>query len=325
MDLSIIIPCYCSGNNIRKVVSDIDETLKDKNMSYEIIMVNDSSPDDTFEIIDDIAKNRDNTYAIDLARNSGQHAAIMAGFNYAKGKMIATCEDDGQTEVSIIPQLIDKLNEGYDVAAPEYKDRGKRSLFRRFGSACATAMANWMIPRPKGILVPIFFVAKRFVVKEIIRYNQPYPYLEGLILRSTFNIALIEARQNERLEGKSGYTLKKMISLWLNGFTSFSIKPLRISIIFGIISAVVGALAGLGVIIRKLVEPDVLIGWSSTIAIMLLMFGVAFVILGMIGEYVGRIYLCINKTPQFVVRQITCKNKSDIAEDEDDFNKKTKR
>lgn len=311
MDLSIIIPCYCSGNNIRKVVSDIDETLKDKNMSYEIIMVNDSSPDNTFEIIDDIAKSRDNTYAIDLARNSGQHAAIMAGFNYAKGKMIATCEDDGQTDVSIIPQLIDKLNEGYDVAAPEYKDRGKRSLFRRFGTACANAMANWMIPRPKGILVPVFFVAKRFVIKEIIRYNQPYPYLEGLILRSTFNIALVESRQKERLEGESGYTLKKMISLWLNGFTSFSIKPLRISIIFGVISAIVGALVGIYVIINKLVNPDVLLGWSSTIAIMLFMFGIAFVILGMIGEYVGRIYLCINKTPQFVVRQVTCKNKSE--------------
>lgn len=316
MDLSIIIPCYCSGNNIRMVVNNIDVALKDRNLSYEIIMVNDGSPDDTFEIIDDIARNRENTYAIDLARNSGQHAAIMAGFNYAKGKMVGTCEDDGQTDVSIIPDLIDKLNEGYDVAAPEYKDRGKRSLFRRFGTACATAMANWMIPRPKGILVPITFVAKRFVIKEIIRYNQPYPYLEGLILRSTFNIALIDAKQKERLDGKSGYTLKKMINLWLNGFTSFSIKPLRISIIFGMISAIVGALVGVYVIINKLIHTDVLMGWSSTIAIILFMFGVAFMILGMIGEYVGRIYLCLNKTPQFVVRRVTCKNKSEEIDDE---------
>ncbi len=314
MDLSIIIPCYCSGNNIRKVVSDIDATLANKDMSYEIIMVNDGSPDNTFEIIDDIAKNRENTYAIDLARNCGQHAAIMAGFNYAKGEMIATCEDDGQTDVVIIPTLIEKLNEGYDVAAPEYKERGERSLFRRFGTACATAMANWMIPRPKGILVPIFFVAKRFVIKEIIKYNQPYPYLEGLILRSTFNIALIEAKQNERLEGKSGYTLKKMVNLWLNGFTSFSIKPLRISIIFGMLSAVVGVLVGIYVIINKLIHTDVLMGWSSTISIMLFMFGIAFVILGMIGEYVGRIYLCINKTPQFVVRQVSCKKKTEDAD-----------
>ena len=118
MDLSIIIPCYCSGDNIKKVVNDIDATMGKTDMTYEIIMVNDGSPDNTFEIIEEIAKKRENTYAVDLARNSGQHAAIMAGFNYAKGEVIATCEDDGQTEVSIIPQLIEKLNEGYDVAAP---------------------------------------------------------------------------------------------------------------------------------------------------------------------------------------------------------------
>lgn len=130
MDLSIIIPCYCSGDNIKKVVNDIDATMNKTDMTYEIIMVNDGSPDNTFEIIEEIAKKRENTYAVDLARNSGQHAAIMAGFNYAKGEVIATCEDDGQTEVSIIPQLIEKLNEGYDVAAPRYVDRGKRSLYR---------------------------------------------------------------------------------------------------------------------------------------------------------------------------------------------------
>lgn len=310
MDLSIIIPCYCSGNNIKQVVKDIDKALVKEGLSYEIIMVNDGSPDNTFEIIEEIAKNRENTYAVDLAKNSGQHAAIMAGFNLAKGDLIATCEDDGQTQVSIIPQLIEKIKEGYDVAAPKYNERGKRSLFRQFGTACATAMANWMIPRPKGILVPIFFVAKKFVIKEIIRYNQPYPYIEGLVLRSTFNIALIDAKQNERLEGKSGYTLKKMFSLWLNGFTSFSIKPLRLSIIVGMVSAVIGVLVGIYVIISKIVNANVLMGWTSTIAVMLFMFGMVLCVLGMIGEYVGRIYLCINKTPQFVVRQVSSKNQT---------------
>lgn len=318
MDLSIIIPCYCSGNNISVVVEDIDRTMKTTDLSYEIIMVNDGSPDNTFEIIDKIARSRSNTYAVDLAKNSGQHAAIMAGFNYAKGDLVATCEDDGQTQIEILPQLIAKIGEGYDVAAPSYKERGKRSLFRQFGTKCATAMGNWMIPRPKGVLVPIFFVAKKFVVQEIIRYNQPYPYIEGLILRSTFNIALIDAKQKERMEGKSGYTLKKMFNLWLNGFTSFSIKPLRLSIILGISSAIVGAIVGIYVIISKIVNSNVLVGWTSTIAIMLFMFGIILVVLGMIGEYIGRIYLCINKTPQFVVRQVTCKNNAKDSENNDD-------
>jgi vacuolar-type H+-ATPase subunit I/STV1 len=119
---------------------------------------------------------------------------------------------------------------------------------------------------------------------------------------------LIDSKQNERLEGKSGYTFKKMLNLWLNGFTSFSIKPLRVSIVFGLIAAFIGVVVGIYVVIHKLVHPEVLVGWSSTIAVIMFMFGIAFVILGMIGEYVGRIYLCINKTPQFVVRQVSCKN-----------------
>lgn len=304
MDISFVIPCYCSGNNIRKVIQEIDDIMDSMALTYEIIMVNDGSPDNTFEILEDIVKSHQNAMAIDLARNSGQHAAIMAGFNFAKGDLIATCEDDGQSDISIVPQLISKVKEGFDVAAPRYLDRGKRSLFRRFGTKCNSLISNWMIPRPKGLFVPIFFVAKRFVIKEIINYNQPYPYIEGLVLRSTFSIALIDARQNERVEGKSGYTFGKMISLWLNGFTSFSIKPLRLSLFIGLIVAFFGFIMGVYIVINKLVHPEVLLGWSSIIAVILFMFGLLFIILGMIGEYVGRIYLCINKTPQYVVRKV---------------------
>lgn len=308
MDISIIIPCYCSGKNIVNVVEEIKTILMEEKKSYEIILVNDGSPDNTYEIISDIANQNNNTYAVDLAKNCGQHAAIMAGFKYAKGELIMTCEDDGQTQLSILPHLIDKINEGYDVAAPKYQDRGKRSLFRKLGTKCAILMGNWMIPRPKGMLVPIYFVAKKFVIKEILKYNQPFPYIEGLILRSTFNIALVDAKQNERLSGRSGYTLKKMIKLWLNGFTSFSIKPLRPSVFLGILSSVVGILVGIYIVIQRLFNENIVSGWSSIIAVMLFMFGIVLLVLGMIGEYVGRIYLCINMSPQYVVRQVVCKN-----------------
>lgn len=319
MDLSIIIPCYCSGNNIVKVVEEIDNTMKSTSLSYEIIMVNDGSPDNTFEIIADITKKYKNTYAVDLAKNCGQHSAIMAGFNYAKGEYISTCEDDGQADVTVIPALIGKLKEGYDVAAPIYKQRGERSLFRKLGTKCATAMGKWMIPRPHGIMVPIFFAAKRFVIKEIIKYNQPFPYIEGLILRSTYNIALVEAEQKERIEGKSGYNFKKLFALWLNGFTSFSIKPLRLSSFVGIICAFIGFLFGVITVIRKLINPSIVAGYSSTISILLFIGGLIMLMLGVIGEYVGRIYLCINQTPQFVVRQTTYKNNKNCRNGEDLF------
>ena len=316
MDISIIIPCYCSGNNIVSVVEEIKTVLTEEKKSYEIILVNDGSPDNTYEIISGIANENNNIYAVDLAKNCGQHAAIMAGFKYAKGELIMTCEDDGQTQLSILPQLIDKINEGYDVAAPKYQDRGKRSLFRRLGTKCAILMGNWMIPRPKGMLVPIYFVAKKFVIKEILKYNQPFPYIEGLILRSTFNIALVDAKQNERLSGRSGYTFKKMINLWLNGFTSFSIKPLRASVFCGIFSSIVGILVGIYVVIQRIFNDNIVSGWSSIIAVMLFMFGIVLLVLGMIGEYVGRIYLCINMSPQYVVRQVVYKK--GVKEDGED-------
>lgn len=308
MDISFVIPCYCSGDNINSVINDIDMVMKSEKLSYEIIMVNDGSPDDTFSRIEEIAKMHPNSCAIDLARNGGQHAAIMAGFNYAKGKIIVTCEDDGQTDVSILPNLIQKLDEGYDVAAPRYLERGKRSCFRKIGTFCAQMMAKWMIPRPKGVIVPIFFAAKRFVIKETIKYNQPYPYIEGLILRTTFNIALVDAKQNDRIDGHSGYTFKKMLSLWLNGFTSFSIKPLRLSVVLGLITSFVGFIFGLLIVLNKIINPTVLMGWTSIVAVLLFMFGILFIILGLLGEYIGRIYLCINRTPQYIVRQVKSNN-----------------
>lgn len=311
MDISIVIPCYRSGENIRKVVSRIDEVLTKEDLSYEIIMVNDGSPDNTFEIIDDIASKRTNTLAIDLARNKGQHAALMAGFHYAQGDYIITHEDDGQSDAAYIPQMVEKLIAGYDVAALTFTDRGKRSLFRRFGSFVEETTSEWMIPRPKGIYVPIFFAAKRFVIEEVLKYDQPFPYLEGLILRSTYNIALVEGNQKERMDGASGYTLTKLIRLWLNGFTSFSIMPLRLATVLGFSFAGVGVLMGLYIAFRKLIHHHTVPGWTSTVSSMLLMFGLVLTMLGLIGEYVGRIYMCINKTPQFLVRRVTgasCQN-----------------
>ncbi|MCF0128947.1 MAG: glycosyltransferase family 2 protein [Pseudobutyrivibrio sp.] len=310
MDLSIVIPCYCASNNIRDVINSIDEVLKDIHLAYEVVLVNDSSPDNTFSVISAIAKEKDNVIAVDLAKNCGQHAALMAGFHYASGDMIATCEDDGQTAIELLPQMIDKIREGHDVACPILRDRGKRSVGRKLGTFLANKMSEWMIPRPKGGSVPIFFVAKRFIIDEIVKYNQPYPYMEGLILRSTFNIGYVEGYQKERISGSSGYNLKKLVNLWLNGFTAFSIKPLRISVCIGLLSATIGLIAGIVIIIRKLIGINILLGWSSVISIMLFMFGMVLIVLGLIGEYVGRIYICINQTPQYVVRHVEKKSEN---------------
>ena len=165
-------------------------------------------------------------------------------------------------------------------------------------------MENWLIDKPKGIRLSTFFVARDFVIKEMIKYDQPYPFVIGLIARVTSNIANVEMDQKGRASGNSGYNFKKLLHLWLNGFTAFSIKPLRMASIIGFISSALGILSGIIIIIRKILDSSVMIGWSSVISVVLIMRGIIMCLLGLIGEYLGRIYMCINATPQYVIKEV---------------------
>ena len=199
--------------------------------------------------------------------------------------------------------MIDLIKRDYDVVSARYIDRSRKSLFRDIGSKLNMMMSEWLIERPKGVIVSVFFVAKRFVIDEVIKYNQPYPYVEGLILRVTHNVMTLEMNQRSRMSGHSGYSLKKLFGLWLNGFTSFSIKPLRLTTYIGSIVALGGMLFAAITIIRKIVGSNVQIGWSSLMTAILVIGGCILIVLGLIGEYLGRIYLSINNTPQSVVKE----------------------
>ena len=141
------------------------------------------------------------------------------------------------------------------------------------------------------------------MVDEVLRYENPYPYMSGLLLRATRKVCNVEVNHRERVEGSSGYSMKKLLLLWINGFTSFSVKPLRFATFIGFLTAAVGFVFGIYVSIHKFVVPDSLMGWSSTMAAMLFIGGMIMLMLGMVGEYVGRIYLSINRSPQFVIRR----------------------
>lgn len=305
MDVSIVIPCYNSEKNIGGVIESLDKIFSSLNVTFEYVLVNDCSKDRTFEVISDLARKKGNITAVDLAKNSGQHAALMAGFHFVKGDVVVTCEDDGQTNIDVFPELYKKVGEGYDVATVRFKDRGQRSFFRRMGSKVAETMEHTLIYHSNTETVSIIFMAKRFVIEELIKYDQPFPFLNGLVSRTTANIARVESVQKNRSTGHSGYNFKKLISLWLNGFTAFSIRPLRVSVVLGAISSCIGLIMAVVLIIRKLIFlNDIGAGWTSIIAVILIMSGIILAVLGMIGEYIGRIYLCINQTPQFVVRRI---------------------
>lgn len=311
MKISFVIPCYNSENTIKSVISEIVTIMKiHQGFSYEIILISDNSPDKVFEVIEQEGKNDINIKGIRLAKNFGQHAALMAGYSQCNGDIIVSLDDDGQTPADEVFNLIDKLQDGYDVVYASYGDK-KHSIFRNMGSLFNDLMAEYLISKPKNLKVSSFFVARKYIIEEMIKYNKPYPYLLGLVLRATNNVSNIQVNHRERELGKSGYTFKKLISLWLNGFTAFSVKPLRIATFIGFIFAFAGFLFGTYIIVNKIFNPQILAGYSSLMSAILLVGGMIMLMLGIIGEYIGRIYISINNAPQYVIRDTININESE--------------
>lgn len=301
--LSFVIPCYRSADMIGGVIDDIVKTvMEDGRYDYEIICVNDHSPDNTFAVLREIAGNNNKVKVIDFSRNFGQHSALMAGFHYVTGDIVVCLDDDGQTPPSQMFKLIDKLEEGYDLVSAKYREK-KHSLFRAFGTKVSFLMSHYLVGKPKDIDLNSYYCFRRYIVDEVIKYDNPYPFVHGLILRITRNMANVEIEHQERASGSSGYDFKKLLSLWMNGFTAFSEKPLRLASIMGIICACAGFLYGAFIIIRRLLNPEILVGYSSMMAAILILSGINMLFLGLLGEYIGRMYISINNAPQFAVRE----------------------
>lgn len=301
--ISIVIPCYNSENTIKTVVDDVRDSLRELSCDYEIILVNDGSKDNTFEMISDLVSQDKRVIGIDLARNFGQHNAIMAGLNQCCGEVIVCMDDDGQTPATGIASLLTGIKSGYDVVYARYNNK-QHSLFRNLGSYINDIMARVMIGKPKELYLSSFFCMKKYVRDEIVKYNNPYPYMMGLVLRCTRSITNVDIIHKGRLTGESGYTFAKLFGLWVNGFTAFSVKPLRIATLIGSLFAMAGFLYGIFIILKKLIYDTAPIGWSSLTAMLMFIGGVMMLMQGMVGEYIGRIYLSINKSPQYVIKEI---------------------
>lgn len=301
--ISFVIPCYRSEKTLPGVVAEIEEKMKTlERYEYDIFLINDCSPDGTLEVIRRLCREHENIRGIDFARNFGQHSALMAGLRHSDGDYVVCLDDDGQTPADEVDKLLDKLEEGYDAVYAKY-DHKQHSLFRNFGSKLNERMTRIMLGKPKELYVSSYFAVKRFVAEDMVRYENSYPYVIGLVLRSTGNIANVSVNHREREVGASGYTLKKLISLWFNGFTAFSVKPLRIATGIGALSAVAGFFYGIYTIVKRLLNPDVPMGFSSTMAAIVFFGGMIMLMLGLIGEYIGRIYISLNNSPQYVVRE----------------------
>ena len=310
MKLSFVIPCYRSERTIEGVVNEIRASVELRpKVDYEIVMVCDHSPDGVFSVVERLcAGDPDHLKGFDLARNFGQHAALMAGYSQVSGDYVVSLDDDGQTPVDAVWSMVDRLErDGLDVVYASY-DVKKHSLFRNFGSCMNDLMACWLLNKPRALKVTSYFVARRFVIEQVREYDQAFPYVIGLVLRVTRNVANVPVEHRKREVGASGYTLAKLLGLWMNGFTAFSVKPLRGAALAGMAFSVVGFAFGVWTVCNKLfIHPDAPVGHSSLMSAVLFIGGMIMLMLGLIGEYIGRIYLCISKSPQYVIARRTAR------------------
>jgi len=300
--ISIVIPVYNSEKTIVNLVSMLIENIT--NFSLEIILINDNSKDNSAESCVSLYKKYPKIVKFySLAKNVGEHNAVMAGLNNATGQYTIIMDDDFQNPVSEVVKLIEySLANSYDVIYTFY-DKKNHSFWRNLGSKFNDKMANLIINKPKNLYLSSFKSVSNFCVKQIIKYDLPFPYIDGLILQTTDNIGKIKVKHSQRKEGKSQYTIIKLISLWLNMFTNFSVLPLRFATLLGFVFSIIAFLIGIAGIIIKFTEPSVPMGYASLIVSISLFSGIQLIAIGMVGEYVGRIFLSINKQPQYSIKQ----------------------
>lgn len=302
--LSFVIPCYRSEHTIEKVVAEILETVSQRSeWDYEIICVNDCSPDNVYAVLLKLAEQNKRIRVVNLSKNMGKHAAVLAGYAYAQGQYTVNLDDDFQSPTYELWKLIDALeHDECDFATAAYASK-KEKAWKRFGSFVNMTMSSMMIGKPRNIRFENFAAQKYFLTKEMIKYTNAYPYLEGLILRITRRIKMIPMEQRDRAdENTTGFTFHKSMSLFINGFTAFSVKPLRIATVAGGFTALLGFLYALYIMVKKIMNPAIQLGYSSMMCVLLFIGGMIMLMLGLIGEYIGRIYICLNKAPQYVIR-----------------------
>ncbi len=311
MKISFVIPCYRSEHTIETVLQEIESVVKTRtSIDYQIILVNDASPDGLTSKLSQMVEKFKNVLVVEFTKNFGQHAALMCGIREADGDIVVCLDDDGQTPADQVFSMIDELNKGYDVIYANYQ-QSNRSWFRSIGSSLNNRMAELLISKPRDITMTSYFCMTKVIADEVVKYTHAYPYVGGLVLRSTNNIGKVMVDHRDRFNGSSGYTFKSLLKLWLNGFTAFSVKPLRIASIIGGLISMSGIVFGVYTIIARLLNPQMPMGYASLIAVTVFIGGMNMILLGLVGEYIGRMYISMNNSPQYVIKREYSKHAQD--------------
>lgn len=301
--LSIVIPLYYSAGTIRPLVKEIEGLSVAGGL--EIVLVNDGSRDATEAICRELVREaRVPTVFINHARNFGEHNAVLTGWRYATGAFVVNLDDDGQNPPEEALRLWQHAKaESLDVVYGHYVHKNHAS-WRNAGSWFTNRITDWVLDKPEGLYLSSFRCVSAFAAKIVAQNAGPFPYVDGLVLQVTQRIGSIDVRHAPRLAGHSGYTLRRLIRLWLSTFINFSVLPLRIATILGTLLGFAG-LCGIGFVIYwRITGQGPEFGWGSLMAALLLFSGMQLVLLGVIGEYLGRMFLTINQRPQAVVREV---------------------
>ena len=307
--LSIIVPVYNSEECLLELNDQVEQALASF-PSYELILVNDRSSDNSWKKIVEICEKNKKALGITLRKNSGQDNAIMAGLKFAKGEYIIIMDDDLQHSPHDILSLYNECIKGYDICYALFSGK-KQKNWKNFGSWLNGKLSEKLISKPKEIYLSPFKVFRREIAQEIIQYTGPYPYIDALLLTITHNISQVPAEHHARHKGKSNFNLLRSVSVFLKHATGYSVYPLRLAIYLGFVSSLFAFIFGAYFLIDYFMHGTKVEGWISTILLILLFGGSILISLGIIGEYVGRIFLTINKKPQYTIEKVTSNTISD--------------
>ena len=301
-ELSVVIPVYGSASILPMLAQRLEAALSPTQGAgnYEVVLVHDNGPDNAWDVIGSLSATRPWLRGLDLRRNAGQHNAVMAGLRVARGRYIVTMDDDLQHDPDDVPRILEALRAGADLVYAQFPQK-QHALWKRVGSRFNDRVAGWLLKKPRGLYLSPFRGFVGGLREEVLRYQGPFVYLDGLLLQSTSRIATITATHHARSDGRSGYSLRKSISLWLQMATSFSIVPLRMVSLAGALASCVAFVVAMVVLVQKLRHPELPVGWASLIVTTLFMGGLQLLALGVIGEYTGRVLLNVNNRPQYVI------------------------
>lgn len=303
MLISIGIPCYRSEKYLKKTVYGIIEEFKKRpEYDYQLILVCDGSPDHTDDVIRGLCKEDRKITGVLLSRNYSQNNAKMAALPYVKGEVLVYMDDDGQHSPEDIFRLSEKIQEGYDIVYAKFNIK-REGVFRGWASDLYNVIAEKFDNRPKGIKISAFCAYSRFAVDQLLNHRNPIPSPGAYLYSTTTKVANIDSEQVERKEGKSGYNLIKLFRLAFITLTNFTVEPLRIIDKIGFVSAIIGFIYGIVAVIKRLVLKSYVAGYTSTIVLILIFGGLILFSLGIVGEYIARVYMLLSNKPQYIVRE----------------------